>query len=330
MAGFQVITEVQRPSARDISVIIPAYRASAYIGEALESVVAQAAQETEIIVINDGSPDTEALERALQPYKNRIVYLKQENGGVSSARNTGIQAARREWLAFLDADDVWAPTYLEVQLAFLREHAVDMVFPNAEVFGETRDAGRYTMDLAPFDGEITFQKALAGDCTILYCALVRREIVIRAGLFDTGLRGSEDFNLWLRILRIGGRIGYHRTPVHRYRKHDGSLTSDAVWMAERILQSLDRAEESIPMSAEEHAAAARHRRKVEREIAMLRGRGAFKAKNWAAALDHYDYAYRLSPSRKLQVVLLLSKVCPGLLYSVFQGREKTAVALRHT
>jgi glycosyltransferase involved in cell wall biosynthesis len=317
-------------SACDISVIIPAYRVSAYIGEAIDSVLAQAADETEIIVVNDGSPDTDALERVLQRYGNRILYLKQENGGVSSARNAGIRLARREWLAFLDADDVWLPNYLETQLTYINEHPVDMVFPNAIVFGDSVDAGRLTMDLAPFDGEITFEKALAGDCTIFYCSLVRREMVMRVGLFDTGLRGSEDFNLWLRILKAGGRIGYHRTPLLRYRKHEGSLTSDSVWMAERILESIARAEETIPMSAEEHAAAAKYRSKTERDIAMLRGRSAFKAKDWRGALHYYDHANRLAPSRKLRAVCVLLKVCPGLLYNIFQGREKAALALSHT
>lgn len=321
---------MRQVSARDISVVIPAYRAASYIGEAIDSVLAQAADETEIIVVNDGSPDTDALERVLQRYGDRMIYLKQQNGGVSSARNTGIRAAQREWLAFLDADDVWLPNYLEVQLAYVREHPVDMVFPNAIVCGESAQAGSLTMDLAPFDGEITFEKALAGDCTIFYCALVRKEIVMRAGMFDTGLRGSEDFNLWLRILRAGGQIGYHRTPLLRYRKHDGSLTSDTVWMAERILESIARAEQTIPMSAEEHAAAAKHRRKTEREIAMMRGRSAFQAKQWRTALLHYHHANQLAPTRKLQAVCILLKVCPGLLYNIFQGREKAALVTSHT
>lgn len=317
-------------SAGDVSVVIPAYRAAAYIAEAIDSVLAQAADETEVIVVNDGSPDTDALERVLQRYGQRITYLKQQNGGVSSARNAAIRVAQREWLAFLDADDVWLPNYLKVQLEYLNEHRVDMVFPNAILCGESVDAGRLTMDLNPCEGEITFQKALAGDCTIFYCSVVRREVVLRAGLFDTGLRGSEDFHLWLRILRMGGRIGYHRTPLVRHRKHDGSLTSDSVWMAERILESVARTEEKLALSPEEHAAAAKYRRKIEREILMLKGRSAFKAKDWRGALHQYEQAQRLAPSRKLQAVCVLLRVCPGLLYNIFQGREKAALALSHT
>ena len=312
-----------------ISVIIPAYRAAAYIREALDSVLLQGFSNVEIIVINDGSPDTEALEKALDPYRHRIVYLTQKNAGVSSARNAGIMAARGEWLAFLDADDVWMPNYLEAQLAFLRANpGVDMVFPNSVFFGDTAVAGRCTMDLAPVEGEITFLKTLRGECTITYCGLVRREIVLRAGLFDTTLRGSEDFNLWLRILRLGGRIAYHRTPLHRYRRHDASLTSNTLWMAERILESLRRSEQTIPMSAEEHQAAEQHRRKIRFEIALLRGKGAFKAKEWTQAIEHYSEANELQPRRKFQAILLLLRFCPSLLYNVFQSRQVLAAPHR--
>jgi glycosyltransferase involved in cell wall biosynthesis len=304
-----------------VSVIIPAYTAAAYIKEALDSVLAQAGADVEIIVINDGSPDTDTLERVLDPYRERIIYLKQENGGVSSARNKGILAARGEWLAFLDADDLWMPGYLEQQLAFVRANpSVDMVFPNSVFFGDTADAGRCTMDLSPVDGEITFLKTLAGECTITYCALVRREIIIRAGLFNTALRGSEDFNLWLRILRLGG-IAYQRTPLHRYRRHDASLTSDTLWMAQRILESIQHSEETIPMSEEEHRAAEKHRRNIKLEIALLEGKAAFKTKDWPRAMDCYRKANRLQPRRKFQVILLLLRFCPGLLYNVFQSRQ---------
>src|ERR1044071_9453875 len=100
-----------------VSVIVPAYDVAEFIAEALDSVLAQTFDDYEIIVINDGSPDTKDLERALAPYLSRIVYIKQENRGVSAARNTGIKAARGSLIAFLDADDTWLPNYLEVQVA---------------------------------------------------------------------------------------------------------------------------------------------------------------------------------------------------------------------
>src|SRR3982751_5296129 len=84
-----------------LSVIIPAYNTASYIGEALESVFAQDFTDYETIVVNDGSPDTLELERALEPYRERIIYLKQENRGPGGARNTGISRARGRYVAFL-------------------------------------------------------------------------------------------------------------------------------------------------------------------------------------------------------------------------------------
>src|SRR5262249_53899875 len=95
------------PSGRApaVSVIIPAYRVTQYIVGALDSVLAQTFTDYETIVINDGCPETAALERVLEPYRDRIIYFKQENRGPAAARNTGIRAARAPLIALLDADD---------------------------------------------------------------------------------------------------------------------------------------------------------------------------------------------------------------------------------
>jgi glycosyltransferase involved in cell wall biosynthesis len=307
----------------DVSVVIPAYGVAAYVREAIDSVLVQASKRVEIIVVNDGSPDTQALEGALEPYRDRIVYIKQENGGVSSARNVGIRAARSEWLAFLDGDDAWLPDYLEAQFASLcAEPYADMVFGNAILFGDTPLAGRCMIPSSQLGGEITFLKAVSGECTISYCAVVRREIVIRAGLFDTGLRGSEDFNLWLRVLKTGGRILYQDKPIYRYRRRERSATSDPVWMNERILESLRRAEETIPMSSEEHLGLERHRQKIEAELALARGKAAFYERDWKSAVAHYGEAYKLTENRKIQAILLLLRFCPHLTYAAYDLRQR--------
>jgi glycosyltransferase involved in cell wall biosynthesis len=320
----------ERPA---VSVIIPAYRVAAYIADALDSVLEQAPERDEvtavkgthieIIVINDGSPDTDALERILDPYRDRIVYLKQENGGVSSARNAGIRAARSEWLAFLDGDDMWLPDYLESQLAALRaDPGIDMVFGNAILFGDTSQAGRCTTDFSPVGGEITFLKAVAGECTIAYCAVVRRAIVIEAGMFDTRLHGSEDFNLWLRVLKAGARIAHQNKPLYRYRRREGSATSDSVWMNERILESLQRAEETITMSSEELAGLERHRHKVKTELALARGKAAFGKRDWDGAIAYYNEAHKLTPNGKIQAIEFLLKWCPRFTHAAYNWRQK--------
>src|SRR5438552_653435 len=126
---------IETSGAERVSVIIPAYNVAPYIAETLKSVFAQTKSAFEVIVVNDGSPDTEKLEEVLQPFRDRIVYLKQENRGLSGARNTGIRTATGDLIALLDGDDLWMPQYIETQTEFLRSHPeYDLVYCNAVFF----------------------------------------------------------------------------------------------------------------------------------------------------------------------------------------------------
>src|SRR5262245_48281148 len=102
-----------------VSVVIPAYNCADFIAETLDSVFSQTFDNYEVIVINDGSPDTESLERVLAPFQDRIVYLKQDNQGPSGARNSAIRHARSAYVAMLDSDDIWLPDYLAEQMQFI-------------------------------------------------------------------------------------------------------------------------------------------------------------------------------------------------------------------
>jgi len=138
-----------------VSVIMPAYNVSQFISEALESVFAQTFKDYEVIVVNDGSPDTDELLRALAPYRGRIRYIEQENRGVSAARNAAIRAARGHYVAHLDPDDLWEPGYLAAQLAeFARDPSIDVLYPDALIFGDAPEAGRRFMDWCPSSGEV--------------------------------------------------------------------------------------------------------------------------------------------------------------------------------
>src|ERR1039457_5075139 len=115
-----------------VSVIIPTYQVAQYIAATLDSVLAQTFKDYEIIVVIDGSSDTEELEKVLAPYRDRISYLRQEHQGVSAARNTGIRAARGKYIAPLVGDDMWASENLAAQLALLEaDPSLDMVYAAA-------------------------------------------------------------------------------------------------------------------------------------------------------------------------------------------------------
>jgi glycosyltransferase involved in cell wall biosynthesis len=102
-----------------VSVVTPCYKVTEYVAGALDSLRAQTFRNFETILVNDGCPDTDNLERVLAPYRREIIYFKQEHGGLSVARNTAIRAARAPIIALLDPDDAWERGYLEAQTALL-------------------------------------------------------------------------------------------------------------------------------------------------------------------------------------------------------------------
>ena len=138
-----------------VSVIIPAYNIANYVAETLDSVNSQTFKDYEVIVINDGSPDSIEFEKVLKPYFESIIYLKSVNIGAGAARNIAIEHSRGELLAFLDGDDVWLPKFLESQVNFLEKNSFDLVYADADLFGDSRLAGKTYMQTSPSVGEAT-------------------------------------------------------------------------------------------------------------------------------------------------------------------------------
>ncbi len=154
-------------TAPAVTVVIPAYMAAPFIAETIGSVLAQTFGDFEVVV-NDGSPDTEELERALEPFRDSMVYLCQENAGPSTARNRGIRQSRGEWIALLDSDDLWDPQFLESQMAFLYRHPnVDLVYADALVMGDPPLAGKTFMSNCPSEGEVTVESLIRARCTVV-------------------------------------------------------------------------------------------------------------------------------------------------------------------
>ena len=294
-----------------VSVIVPAYRVTAYIAQALDSILAQTFTNYEIIVVNDGCPDTTALENVLEPYAAKICYIRQENGGVGSARRAAVLAARAPLVAQLDPDDWWESTYLEVQLTRMSaEPDLDVLYPNGYYFGEPSLHGKLLMEYSPSRGEVTFSRLMSGHVNILYSALIRREAILRAGNFDPDFRISEDFDLWIRILKSGGHIAYHRIPLVHYRKRAGSLTSASLRTCEWILRVLDKTERTLALTDEESQSLKARRGAVQMERELLLGKQAVQLRDWAGARQHLEQYRRYRPSPKMSGVLLLLRWSP--------------------
>jgi glycosyltransferase involved in cell wall biosynthesis len=306
-----------------VSIIVPAYNTAPYIRETLQSVFAQTFTDYEVVVVNDGSPDTEELERVLEPYQGRIRYLKQENRGLSAARNAGIRASQSPMIALLDSDDLWEPEYLSVQVAeMMRDPSIDVLYPNALIFADSSRREQKFMDLSPSESEVTFEALVTQRCTVMVSAMARRKIILDAGLFDENLKMNEDFDLWLRIMKLGGRIAYHRRILARYRRRKGSLSSNQVRMCEGFIQVLDKAQRTMSLSTSEKAALEQARSFTCAELQFWKGKTAFLQSNPKIAIDNLKNANQFFKSRKIALAIIMLRFAPGLLLQVYRLRNR--------
>lgn len=304
-----------------VSVVMPAFNAARYIGETLDSVFEQTFTDYEVIVVNDGSPDTVKLERLLEPHMNRIRYIKQKNLGAGAARNEGLRAAQGELIAFLDADDLWLPNYLEEQLKFIRDNNVDLVCADAMHFGDSPLAGRTYMEAymetAPLAGEVSFLGLVSAEQSLITSGIVaRRAPIIEVGLFDEGLRNSQDSDLWMRLARHGARLAYQRQLLLRYRCHENSLSGDEINRTARQLRVYDNIESSFDLTPDERPAVMRA---IESRRALLQfelGKLYVEQGDFKKSRAAFSNANSLQRSWKTVVAVLLSRIAPGFLQSL--------------
>src|SRR6185503_16342872 len=127
----------------------------------------------------------------------------------------------------LDSDDQWTPDYLEVQIGILKDDPdVALVYPNATIIADELNDEMEFMQKSPSEGEVTFETLVEQRCTVMTSVTARMKAIRDVGAFDESIRSCEDFDLWLRIVKNGGRIVYHRQRLVLYRRHEGSLSSD--------------------------------------------------------------------------------------------------------
>ena len=187
-----------------VSVIIPAYNAAWCVAHAVDSVLAQHFRDYELIVVNDGSSDNTA--EVLSAYDDKLRVLDKPNGGLSSARNAGIRAARGRYIAFLDADDRWLPDKLAKQVALMTARpelafcstAALLEDPDGMPLGEWR-CGSHA--ISALEGIFSANAYVAGSGS---AAMVRMDALEKAGGFDETLRSLEDIDMWMRLSAIGG------------------------------------------------------------------------------------------------------------------------------
>lgn len=179
------------------SIIIPTYNRALKVARAIESVLSQTFTDYDIWVIDDGSIDQTA--QHLKPYLDRIHYLFQENGGVASARNLGVQQSSGRYVAFLDSDDRWYPHKLAIISAMIQTHPeIGLFYSQCVVVDETGESLWVNKSKAAYNN--TYLALLMRDFITLSSAVVRRDCLEYVGKFDTTMVPCEDWDLWLRIV----------------------------------------------------------------------------------------------------------------------------------
>ena len=223
--GFNCITI---PS---VDVIIPAYNASRFIYETIQSVLNQTLLPHKIIVVDDGSTD-ETVEIVKSFESNLIELISVKNGGVSRARNIGINASlEADYIAFLDSDDIWAPTKLEAQLRQLgRNPAAGVCYSGVQLIDEMGSEIENTQGEPYVRGQV-FKDIIYYDHPIYGSAssvIVSKNVLLQTNLFDETMQFSEDIDLWARLALLT-EFDYASSPHVKIRIHSSSATRNLSW-----------------------------------------------------------------------------------------------------
>jgi glycosyltransferase involved in cell wall biosynthesis len=179
-----------------VSVVLPTYNRDAFVAKAIDSVLGQTYSDYELIVVDDGSTDnTPAL---LEQYGDRINVVRQENRGVSAARNSGIRSASGQAIALLDSDDYWLPKKLEEQIAFFDAEPDALICQTQELwFRNGKRVNPKKRHRKP--SGMIFEKSLPLCLVSPSAVMIRKSLFDEVGLFDEALPACEDYDLWLRI-----------------------------------------------------------------------------------------------------------------------------------
>jgi glycosyltransferase involved in cell wall biosynthesis len=231
-------TAVSRGPVPSFSILIPTYESTATLPDAVASALAQTKPALEVIVCDDGSTDDVA--GALAAYRDHIRLLRKPNGGCSSALNHAARAALGDFLAILNADDVYDPRRIEA-LGCLAAERPDLDIITTDAYLEVEG-----VRVGTFNGSTPFvvddQRAgILRSCFTGGWPAVRRARVLAAGGWDESLRIAHDWDCWLRLIFDGAQAGLVDEPLMSYRIHEGSLTSDRVASLTERVALLERA-----------------------------------------------------------------------------------------
>lgn len=227
-----------------VTVVIPAYNAMTYLPETLDSVLKQTFADFEVLIINDGSSDR-IVSWASEITDSRVKLISQENQGLSAARNTGIVHAQGEYVAFLDADDLWEPTKLEKQVHCLdSKPEVGLVY-TWTLLVDQQGKSTGTVTASHTEGKV-WEKLLLGDVIGSgSSAMIRRICFETVGLFDTELSSIEDCDMWVRIAARYPLAVIKEVLVY-YRQHFTNMSKDYNKMMQNSRLKIEKKFQNVP------------------------------------------------------------------------------------
>lgn len=224
-----------------VSIIVPVYNAEVHIEDTLEAIAVQSFGEFDVHVVDDCSTDRSAdIVRMFCARDTRFRYHRTPNnfGGPAGPRNIGIGQSASEYVAFCDADDLWSPFKLEVQLAIAKDTGADVISTAVRDFEDGETPVPFDPPVLPVSiASISHASLLLKNWIALSSVMVRRASLLTAGSFNTARThiAVEDFDMWLRITARGGSVVRIRTPLVHYRKLSTSISARKGMMVQKAL-----------------------------------------------------------------------------------------------
>jgi glycosyltransferase involved in cell wall biosynthesis len=227
-------------SSPRFSTVIPAYNAANTVARAIDSALAQTYPPVEVIVVDDGSSDDTAA--VVERYGDTVRLIRQANGGPGAARNAGARVASGDWIALLDADDVWLPHKLDVQARYADDPTVGVIFCSRQTLPATRLSAAQSFDCL-------WEK----NCVIASSALIRKAAFDAVGGFHEAreLIAVEDYNLWLRLAAAQWAFTVCKEPLVCYLPGPGNLTSQEERVLRAEFYNIEHLTTAIDLSAQQ-------------------------------------------------------------------------------
>ena len=319
------------PSAPSFSIVVPAHGTAQVVGAALDSVLAQTDPDWELVVVDDGSPDDVA--DRVAPYLDdpRIELIRLPvNGGVSAARNVGLEAARGGCVVFLDSDDMLRADFLTTVRATLEEvpdlGLLGVVPETVDEEGHPTDPDfRLSTDPAAIEDREAFLLHLLRDPFSYRGTTVPREAALRAGGFDESLWVGEDLEFWVRIALTGVPVRVLDERAYLLRQRQGSITrqdDQTVELGQGAREALGRIADQMPPSPARRAALGEYVDRVRTGIALGRYRRAVRVGDTRLARRHALRLMRRRPSVRHAGMWLTAHLSSDVLRRLYAARRR--------